>query len=69
MTDHWDFPAPAVAVPFLAGRTGVAVAAIVGIILDKLVPGTPQERGLVGAATTPADTAITHEDRIAAKES
>jgi len=47
----------------------VAVAAIVGIILDKLVPGTPQERGLVGAATTPADTAITHEDRIAAKES
>ena len=29
------------------GNTGMAVAAIIGIILDSLIPGTPQERGLV----------------------
>ena len=28
------------------GSTGMAVAAILGIILDNLVPGTPEERGL-----------------------
>ncbi|MFQ5492501.1 MAG: uracil-xanthine permease family protein [Phycisphaerae bacterium] len=30
------------------GKTGMAVAAIIGIILDNVVPGTPQERGLAG---------------------
>ncbi|MCH8807467.1 MAG: purine/pyrimidine permease [Planctomycetes bacterium] len=29
------------------GSTGMAVGAIIGIILDNLIPGTPQERGLV----------------------
>jgi solute carrier family 23 (nucleobase transporter), member 1 len=28
------------------GSTGMAVAAILGIVLDNLVPGTPEERGL-----------------------
>ena len=28
------------------GRTGMAVAAILGIVLDNLVPGSRQERGL-----------------------
>jgi len=30
------------------GETGMAVAAIFGIVLDNLIPGTPTERGLVG---------------------
>lgn len=29
------------------GKTGMAVAAILGILLDNLIPGTPEERGLV----------------------
>lgn len=29
------------------GKTGMAVAAILGIALDNLIPGTPEERGLV----------------------
>lgn len=29
------------------GKTGMAVAAILGIVLDNLIPGTPEERGLV----------------------
>ncbi len=28
------------------GRTGMAIAAIIGIVLDNVIPGTPQERGL-----------------------
>ena len=28
------------------GKTGMAVAAILGILLDNLIPGTPLERGL-----------------------
>ncbi len=28
------------------GETGMAVAAIIGVILDNLIPGTPAERGL-----------------------
>lgn len=28
------------------GKTGMAVAAIIGITLDNLIPGTPEERGL-----------------------
>lgn len=32
------------------GQTGMAVAAILGILLDNLIPGTPQERGLIAEA-------------------
>ena len=28
------------------GKTGMAVAAIIGITLDNVVPGTPEERGI-----------------------
>ena len=28
------------------GETGMAVAAIIGIVLDNVIPGTPEERGL-----------------------
>jgi hypothetical protein len=28
------------------GTTGMGVAAIIGITLDNLIPGTPEERGL-----------------------
>lgn len=28
------------------GKTGMAVAALIGIVLDNVIPGTPQERGL-----------------------
>lgn len=31
------------------GSSGMAVAAILGILLDNLIPGTPQERGMIGA--------------------
>jgi uracil-xanthine permease len=31
------------------GKTGMAVAALIGIILDNAIPGTPAERGLAGA--------------------
>jgi solute carrier family 23 (nucleobase transporter), member 1 len=31
------------------GSTGMAVAAIVGLLLDNLIPGTPEERGLTHA--------------------
>ncbi|MEM6391471.1 MAG: solute carrier family 23 protein [Planctomycetota bacterium] len=34
------------------GTTGMAVAAILGIALDNLVPGTPTERGLATASET-----------------
>ncbi|RLG88482.1 MAG: hypothetical protein DRO18_01325, partial [Thermoprotei archaeon] len=30
----------------IIGETGMAVGAIFGIILDNLLPGTPEERGL-----------------------
>jgi xanthine/uracil permease len=29
------------------GKSGMAVAAITGLILDNLIPGTPEERGIV----------------------
>ena len=32
------------------GKTGMAVAAIIGVVLDNLIPGTPRERGLEPAA-------------------
>jgi xanthine/uracil permease len=28
------------------GETGMAVAAIIGLVLDNLIPGTPAQRGL-----------------------
>lgn len=31
----------------IIGSTGMAVAAILGLLLDNLIPGTPEERGLV----------------------
>ncbi|NED93951.1 xanthine permease [Phytoactinopolyspora alkaliphila] len=34
------------------GSTGMAVAAILGLILDNVIPGTDEERGLVSAAET-----------------
>ena len=33
------------------GQTGMAVAAILGILLDNIIPGTPEERGLTGPVT------------------
>ena len=32
------------------GKTGMAVAAILGIVLDNIVPGTREERGLIDAS-------------------
>jgi xanthine/uracil permease len=34
------------------GTTGMAVAAILGLILDNVIPGTPEERGLARVAET-----------------
>lgn len=34
------------------GTTGMAVAALLGIILDNVIPGTPEERGLRGVIQT-----------------
>jgi solute carrier family 23 (nucleobase transporter), member 1 len=31
----------------IVGSTGMAVAALLGILLDNLIPGTDEERGLV----------------------
>ncbi|RLG83270.1 MAG: hypothetical protein DRO18_08065 [Thermoprotei archaeon] len=30
----------------IIGRTGMAVGAIIGILLDNILPATPEERGL-----------------------
>ena len=38
------------------GLTGMAVAAIIGITLDNLIPGTPEERGLVEPQDATAST-------------
>jgi nucleobase transporter 1/2 len=50
------------------GKTGMAVAAIFGIILDNLVPGTPQERGLIGAAAVISAAPFIHPDPATTKE-
>ena len=34
------------------GTTGMAVAALIGIILDNVIPGMPAERGLSGVIRT-----------------
>ena len=38
-----------------SGLTGMAVAAIIGITLDNLIPGTPEERGLVESQDATAE--------------
>ncbi|MEO0963817.1 MAG: solute carrier family 23 protein [Planctomycetota bacterium] len=40
-------PASLAGIAIAIGTTGMAVAAILGLTLDNLVPGTPEERGLV----------------------
>jgi nucleobase transporter 1/2 len=50
------------------GKTGMAVAAIFGIILDNLVPGTPQERGLIGTAPVTPAAPFIHADPATTKE-
>lgn len=40
------------------GKTGMAVAALVGLVLDNLIPGTARERGLIGAAPAVAEAPI-----------
>ena len=40
------------------GSTGMAVAAIFGIVLDNLVPGTPEERGLGPSAPEGGDIGV-----------
>ncbi|HVS14556.1 MAG TPA: hypothetical protein VMV46_11575, partial [Thermoanaerobaculia bacterium] len=39
------------------GSTGMAVAAILGLLLDNLIPGTPEERGLAALAEPRAPAA------------
>lgn len=34
------------------GTTGMAVAAILGLVLDNVIPGSPEERGLIHAPST-----------------
>lgn len=46
------------------GATGMAVAAILGITLDNLVPGTPRERGLLDDETPAPSTLIPEADDI-----
>ena len=41
-----SMPADLAGIVGAIGSTGMAVAAIFGILLDNLVPGTPEERGL-----------------------
>jgi hypothetical protein len=46
------------------GSTGMAVAAIIGIALDNLIPGTPEERGLGSSLLVPeaGNLAVGQED-------
>jgi len=39
------------------GSTGIAVTAILGLILDNLIPGTPKERGLLALGGPESDSA------------
>ncbi len=48
------------------GKTGMAVAALIGITLDNIVPGTPEERGLV--APIDLEAPIIHEEHLPGKE-
>ena len=40
------------------GTTGMAVAAIFGLILDNVIPGTRRERGIIGDEPPPARTEV-----------
>ena len=40
------------------GSTGMAVAAILGLILDNLVPGTPEQRGLKPSVLLPKSISL-----------
>ncbi|MFH1420145.1 MAG: solute carrier family 23 protein [Planctomycetota bacterium] len=42
-----DLPAGVTSLLGSIGSTGMGVAAILGIVLDNLIPGTPEERGLL----------------------
>ena len=50
---RWSIPgAPWLAEMIQAvGSTGMAVAAILGLLLDNLIPGSDEERGLAGGST------------------
>ena len=39
------------------GSSGIATAAVLGLILDNVIPGTPEERGMVGEAGDVSTTA------------
>ncbi len=43
------------------GKTGMAVAAFFGILLDNLIPGTPAERGLTAPHAGEPEAPIIHE--------
>ncbi len=46
------------------GSSGIATAAVLGLLLDNLIPGTPEERGMVGQAhdvSMSADVDPTHD--------
>lgn len=47
-----DLPQTARNVIESVGSTGMAVAAIIGIVLDNVIPGTPEERGLTGVGAS-----------------
>ncbi len=45
-----SLPGPLASIVVSIGSTGMAVAAVIGIALDNLVPGTDRERGLEGSS-------------------
>ncbi len=50
------------------GKTGMAVAAIIGVTLDNLVPGTPHERGLLSAHAGEPEAPFIHETADPSKD-
>lgn len=44
------------------GRTGMAVAALIGIVLDNVIAGTPAERGLSAVHAGEPEAPFVHED-------
>lgn len=43
------------------GKSGMAVAALIGLVLDNIIPGTDEERGLMEPHTEPAGEIVTTE--------
>jgi solute carrier family 23 (nucleobase transporter), member 1 len=43
------------------GKTGMAVAAIIGVVLDNVIPGSPQSRGLVDTVAATPQAPFIHE--------